>query len=274
MIADYSQKKITYNSLPTTTINAVIIEDQIKGLLYLKKTLNKHCPQVKIVAELQSIKEALDFFNSTTIDIELAFLDIQLPDGNIFQFLDQLGDIPFHIIFTTAYDEYAVQAFRYSALDFLLKPINPEDLVMTVDKLIDTEPKEIGTHLEMFKQHFKHPNVFEKFIINGMDGMHFINFKDITRCQGNDNYTYFYLRDGSKIVVAKTLRDFEDLLKDAYFYRIHKSHLINLNYMKRYVNGIVIMDDSSKIEVARRRRKLFMEQIKSLNERFHRAERG
>lgn len=273
MITEYSDKKTNPNFAPVSTINAVIIEDEKKGLLYLKNILEKHCPQVKIVAELQSIKEGLDYLNHTEIEIELAFLDIQFPDGNIFQLLDQLEDIPFHIIFTTAYNEYAVQAFRYSALDYLLKPINPEDLVETVDKLINSEPKEIGPHLEMFEQHYNHPNVFEKFIINGMDGMHFINFRDITRCQGNDNYTYFYLRDGTKIVVAKTLGDFEDLLKGAYFYRIHKSHLINLNYMKRYANGVVIMDDTVEIEVARRRRKLFMDRIKALNDRF-RGERG
>ena len=249
-------------------LRALIIEDEKKGLEYLIKILTKHCPQVEIVAQIGSIEEGLAFFETQAHTIDLAFLDIQLPDGNVFQLLDSLEDIDFHVIFTTAYNEYAVTAFRYSAIDYLLKPIIPEDLAATVHKLSARPPQNTKQQLTVFEEHYSNPNVFEKFIINGMDGMHFVNFKDIIRCQGNDNYSDFYLQDGTKIVVARTLGDYETLLKKAHFYRVHKSHLINLNYMNRYSDGYILMEDGSKIEVSRRRRKAFLARVKKLNERF------
>jgi len=251
-------------------LKALIIEDEKQGMETLVGIIKRYCPQIEIVAQLVSVEEGLAFFANRNAKIDLAFFDIHLKNETIFQLIDQLKKIDFNIIFTTAHEQYAVDAFKYSALDYLLKPIDPERLEKTVSKIAAT-PKSrevIENQIEVFDQYYNNPNTFAKFIINGMDGMHFVNVRDIVRCQGNDNYTTFYLKDKSKVVVAKTLSEYQGLLERAHFYRVHKSHLINLNFMTIFSGTEITMEDGLKIPVSRRRKKAFTDKIKALNQRF------
>ncbi|MEL6924336.1 MAG: LytTR family DNA-binding domain-containing protein [Bacteroidota bacterium] len=265
------RRTTTLEKTTATKLRALIIEDEKHGLEALTGILAEHCPQLEVVATLSSVAEGLAFFESG-VKIDLAFFDIHLRNETIFQLIDQLKEIDFNIIFTTAHDQYAVDAFRYSALDYLLKPIDPERLSLTINKLnkVPRPQKAVESQLEVFGQYYKNPNAFEKFTINGMDGMHFVNLRDIVRCQGNDNYTTFYLRDKTKVVVAKTLSDYQGPLERAHFYRVHKSHLINLNYMTMFSGTHIKMDDGrdTVVPVSRRRKKAFLEKIKALNQQL------
>ena len=253
---------------PSATLNAIIIEDEHNSMLFIQHLLNKNYPQINIIAKLTTLKDSLDFINNNKLTIDIAFLDIMMPEGTIFQMLDQLERIPFHIIFTTAHDTFAVQAFRYSALDYLLKPINPEDLIKTVDKLLHSKPQFITEQIEVFNEHYQHPNDFDKFILKDAKGIYSVNIKELIRCHGENNYTRFFFKDGSIIFVCQTLKTYEMLLKKLHFYRIHRSYMINTNYLKQYVDGYVILEDGTKLIVAKRRRAAFKDYLNSLNNRF------
>ncbi len=254
-------------------IKAVIVEDEVFGMENLKNMLREHCPEIEVVGEAKNNKEALSLFSKSKNLPDVAFLDINLEDGNVFQTLKQLnGDADFDIIFITAFDEYAIEAFKYSAIGYVLKPIDPDELKKAVKKIQAGDSNKIKERMEVFEQRYhpnNHPNAFEKMSISALDGIYFINIKDIIRCEAEDNYTHIFLRSGEKITASKTIKSYEELLSGVNFYRVHKSHLINLNYMRKFVKGdggYLIMDDSKKIEVSRRRRAAFMLKINELQD--------
>lgn len=250
-------------------IKALIIEDELKGLNNLKNHLTKYCPDVKVIAEAKSLEQGRAILNNPAIKPDVAFLDISLPDGLVFQLLNDLDEISFEIIFVTAFEKYAVQACQYSSIGYIIKPIDPDDLKEAVNRIKSANAKEIGKRFELFKKQYNNPNAFEKMSISALDGIYFLNIRDIIRCEAEDNYTHIHLRDGEKITASKTIKAYEDLLSGVNFYRVHKSHLINLNFMRKFIKGdggYLIMDDGKKIDVSRRRRPAFMEQMRRLQE--------
>ncbi len=254
-------------------IKAIIVEDEVNGLDNLKNMLNQHCPDVTLIGEARNNKEAVSLLRNKEIKPDVAFLDISLPDGLVFQMLKELnGDAKFDIIFITAFDQYAVEAFKYSAIGYILKPIDPDQLKQAVSKIQPGNSNQINERMEIFEQRYfpnNHPNAFEKMSISALDGIYFINIKDIIRCEAEDNYTHIHLKTGEKITASKTIKSYEELLSGVNFYRVHKSHLINLNYMRKFVKGdggYLIMDDNKKIEVSRRRRPAFMLRINELQD--------
>ena len=250
-------------------IKAVIIEDEINGLNNLKNLLSKYCEEVSLIGEAGNIEEGLALLGGLDTSPDVAFLDINLPDGLVFQLLNQLSQIDFDIIFVTAYEKFAVKACQYSSIGFIIKPIDPDLLQEAVNRIRMGAGNKIAQRLDVFTQHYNNPNAFEKMSISALDGIYFINIKDIIRCEAEDNYTHIHLKNGSKITASKTIKAYEDLLSGVNFYRVHKSHLINLNYMRKFVKGdggYLVMDDGMKIEVSRRRRPAFMEQMRRLQE--------
>jgi len=251
---------------------AIIIEDEEQGLNNLKNMLAEHCSDISIVGEAVSVETGTKLLKSTQSDLDVAFLDISLPDGLVFQVLNDLDKINFEIIFVTAFEEYAVRACQYSSIGYILKPIDIDDLKEAVNRIAVSKGRhnQMTEKLEVFNQHyFNKPNPFKKISISALDGIYFINIQDIIRCEAEDNYTHIHLSNGDKITASKTIKAYEDLLSAVNFYRVHKSHLINLNYMKKFVKGdggYLVMDDSKKIEVSRRRRPAFMEQMRRLQE--------
>lgn len=251
---------------------AIIIEDEEQGLNNLKNMLAEHCTDISIVGEAVDVVSGTKLLKNVQSDLDVAFLDISLPDGLVFQVLNDIDKINFEIIFVTAFEEYAVRACQYSSIGYILKPIDIDDLKEAVNRIAVSKGRhnQMTEKLEVFNQHyFNKPNPFKKISISALDGIYFINIQDIIRCEAEDNYTHIHLSNGDKITASKTIKAYEDLLSAVNFYRVHKSHLINLNYMKKFVKGdggYLVMDDSKKIEVSRRRRPAFMEQMRRLQE--------
>ncbi len=251
-------------------IKAFIIEDEISGLNNLKNLLSTHCEDVKVIADARNIKEGVKVLNNPALKPDVAFLDISLPDGLVFNMLNDFAEkIDFDIIFVTAFEKYAIKACQYSSIGYIVKPIDPDELKEAVSRITPGKNNKIRKRVNLFAQHYNNPNAFEKMSISALDGIYFINIRDIVRCEAEDNYTHIHLKDGDKITASKTIKAYEELLSGVNFYRVHKSHLINLNYMRKFVKGdggYLIMDDEKKIEVSRRRRPAFMEQMRRLQE--------
>ena len=244
---------------------AIIVEDEARGMNNLKAMLKDHCPDVKIIGEARSNYEGQQLLARKDIKPDVAFLDINLPDGPVFNLLNQVrGGIDFDIIFVTAYEEYAIQACRYSSIGYITKPLDSYDLKDAVGRIKTGSSNKIEERLDLFRQQYNHPNAFEKISIFADDGIYFIKMSDIVRCEAESNYTHIYLHGGKHILSSKTLGYYETMLKRFNFYRVHKQHIVNLNFMTKFVKGdggYLLMDDGSKVEVSRRRRRDFIAHI-------------
>jgi two-component system LytT family response regulator len=248
-------------------IKAIIVDDELGARESLSKMVEKNCKQIEIVAKADSMKAAYDTI--TALNPDLVFLDIEMPNGNAFDLLEKFKQINFNIIFTTAYDHYAIKAIKFSAVDYLLKPIDPEELVTAVERL----ESKLGQKTELDKQfktllsNVRPENKLKKVGIPDGDGLVFINLSDIIRCDSDGNYTYFILTSGKKIIASRTLGEYENLFSDESFFRVHRSHLINLEHVKKYIKGeggYVIMSDNSQVEVSRRNKNDFLEKLSHL----------
>ena len=252
-------------------IKAIIVEDEQLGLNNLKNMLASHCPDVEVIGEAMSVEEGLRLMRNESIKPDVAFLDISLPDGLVFQLLNQIRPIKFDVIFVTAYQEYAIKACEYSSIGYVLKPIDPDMLKEALARIRPKEKEDADKRLEIFNNYYNNPNAFTKMSISALDGIYFVNIRDIVRFEAEDNYTHIFLQTGERITASKTIKSYEDLLAPFNFYRVHKRHVINLNYMRKFVKGdggYLVMDDDIKIEVSRRRRPAFMEQLKRLQNVF------
>ncbi len=248
-------------------LRAVIIDDEKGGRDTLANFLKLYCEDVELIGEADGVETGLSLIRGLKDPLDIVFLDIQLKDGLSFQILDQLDNIDFEVVFATAYNQFAIKAFNYSAVGYLLKPIDPEELKAAVERTQNGRSPQMKKRLEVLSNHFNNPNTFEKMSISAVDGIYFINIKDIMRCEGEDNYTHIYMIGGEKITVSKTIKEYEKLLTPVNFYRVHKSHVVNLNFITKFVKGeggYLIMDDGKMIEVSRRRRAAFMEQLRKL----------
>ena len=250
-------------------LNAVIIEDERNGLINLKHLLAEHCEDVEVIGDADGVESGLALFNRDDIKPDVAFLDINLQDGKVFQLLNQLQEIAFDVIFVTAYDQFAMNACEYSSIGYILKPIDPDKLVEVVSRVRPRRQGRTEERLQVMQQFASHPNSFEKMSIAALDGIHFIKIRDIVRFEAEDNFTHIFIQGGSRSTASKTIKAYEDMLVPFNFYRVHERHVINMNYMKKFVKGdggYLIMDDDVKIEVSRRRRPAFMTQLRVLQD--------
>jgi two-component system LytT family response regulator len=242
-------------------IRAVIIDDELESRNTVNNILTQYCEYVSIVGQAEGVGTGRELILSK--QPELVFLDIQMADGTGFDLLEQIPRVDFRVIFVTAYDQYALKAIKYSALDYILKPIDPQQLIDAVNKFKVLESN-FHVMAEQIKTLFGFKSGFEKIALPTSDGLRFVKVDNIIRCESDSNYTNFYLKTGEKILVTKTLKEFEEILTDIHFVRIHQSHLINLNFVERYIKGdggSVIMSDGSEVEVSRRRKDLFLEKM-------------
>ena len=247
-------------------IKSIIVEDEVRGLTNLKAMLRQHCPQVSIEGEAGTLEDAEILVGSLKGQIDLAFLDINLPDGQIFELLDKLRPLSFNVIFVTAFDQYAIKAFEYASIGYILKPIDPHALAAAVERIKPQDAERLDERLEMVQQNLG-ANRFDKITISAIDGLYFLALTDILRIEADDNYSHIYTTEGQRFTVSKTIKYYEDLLRGDNFFRVHKSHIINLNYMTKFVKGdggYVVMNDEKEIVVSRRRRPAFMERMRTL----------
>ncbi len=249
-------------------IKVLIVDDERKCREVLSNLLDKFFDNVKIVDMVDSVEGALSAVSHHHPD--LVFLDIEMPNGDGFEFLDRCKDIDFEIIFVTAYDQYAIKAFEFSAIDYLLKPINLVKLKEAIDKFQDRsefaiEKQKFEVLLENLKDQSK--NVNGKIGLPTTTGILFVNVSDIIRCKSFDHYTHFYTKDGQEIVVSKILKDYDTLLSSHGFFRVHQSHLINLQQISKYIKvdgSYVEMADGSTIPIAKRKREIFNRAIENM----------
>ncbi|MBO9566523.1 MAG: response regulator transcription factor [Niastella sp.] len=245
-------------------INTLIIDDELHCSDRLQHLLKTYCPQLHLLKVCEDIDTAENAIR--TLHPQLVFLDIQLQQATAFDLLQRIGDVHFDIIFTTAYEKYAIQAFRYSAIDYLLKPIEHHLLQEAVSKLTSKiSNEEWKQKLDILFQYWDHRQQPSRICLSTANGLFFFEVTDIIRCEADSNYTTIYSRETRPLTVAKPLKELEAMLPHTIFYRAHQSHLINLSHIKRYQKGIVHMSDDSKIEVATRRREDFQRALTDLS---------
>ncbi|MEP7166012.1 MAG: LytTR family DNA-binding domain-containing protein [Ferruginibacter sp.] len=241
-------------------ITAIIIDDEIRGREVLRKKLEIYCPQVNVVAEAADGLEALSEIEKHKP--QLIFLDIEMPKMNGFEMLSAIKEKKFHIIFTTAYDQYAIKAIKYAAFDYLLKPVDIEELKTAVDKINSKENDQTSLQVEMLRENMQQPKrQLNKLAIPTIDSLLFYDINDIVHLEANRNYTYIYFTNQPKILASKTLKDFEELLPSDIFFRAHHSYLVNLNYIKKYVKGDgghIEMQNGMIVDVSRKKKEEFL----------------
>ena len=248
-------------------IKCLIIDDEQHCIDSLSGLIQKKFSHVlQVAAAVQSVAEGLRALREH--QPQLVFLDVHIGEETGFDFLRQLPHRNLDIIFTTAYEKYAVQAFRFSATDYLLKPVDEDELATAVEKVKNTRtPAEMNRKFETLLENIDQLKQYtppKKIIVPTVNGFELIPVIDILRCQSDINYTTIYMKDRQKLVVAKTLKEFEEMLEDYNFFRIHNSHLVNLAYIKSYnkgKGGSVIMTDNTEIEVSTRRKEDFLKKL-------------
>ena len=238
-------------------MRTIIIDDEEKARKTIFNYLSMYCKSVEVVAQADNVENGYKAITSNSPDLVL--LDINMPDGTGFDLLKKFDHIPFKLIFITAYEEYAIKAFKFSALDYLLKPINPQDLIAAIEKariVIDNEAFEL--RYKAFLSNFDNKTKTDKkLVLKTSESIYLLEIKDIIRCEADGGYTTFFVNDGRKIVVSKNLKEFEDILTEFEFFRPHHSHLVNLNYMLSFEKrdgGHIVMKDKSEVPVSTRKK--------------------
>lgn len=252
-------------------ITAILVDDDSNLREGMKALLNRYAPEIRILGEAENVADAVSVIDE--INPQVVFLDIQLADGTGFDILEKLteknGKIASQVVFITAHEQYAIKAFRFSALDFLLKPVDPEELQKVIEKIKNTVKKnDTFSHIDLLLENIrKKVDNFKRIALSTSDGIHLFDVSDIIRCESTDNYTTFHIKNSKPILISKTLKEYEELLSEQGFERIHQSHLINLAYLKSYIKkdgGYVIMSDNSNLPVSQRKKDRLQELIKNL----------
>jgi two-component system, LytTR family, response regulator len=249
-------------------LHAILIDDEPNAVGLLALRLAQHCPQVVVVATCtNSLKGAQAILDHRP---DLVFLDIEMPQMNGFQLLEAVAGVPFSLVFVTAYDKFALKAFRYSAVDYLLKPIDTQELVQAVERVEksrQTAPEQIE-HLktQLSQRHAPGlaPVLPDRIALPYQNGVAFVHLKDILYCESDDSYTKFFLLDGQHYLATKSMREIQDLLEERDFLRVHRQYLINLNHIKKFVKGegnYVIMTNQQSIPVSRAQKDRLMERF-------------
>lgn len=230
-------------------LKSIIVEDEETSRDILKNYLKKYCPNVDVLGEAANVDEALLLIRNN--DLDLVFLDVEMPYGNAFDLLDKVDDIDFETVFVTAYNHYAIEALNAHASYYLMKPISIDELIKAVDYVTEIKTKEEALQDQVLVP--KTSSVNGKITIPQQDGFEVLNTADILYCKADDNYTEIYLNTDKKKLVSKTLKYFEDALSDSSFARVHKSYLVNVNEVTKYVKGkggSVILSNGKQIMVS------------------------
>ncbi|OFY87118.1 MAG: hypothetical protein A3F72_16560 [Bacteroidetes bacterium RIFCSPLOWO2_12_FULL_35_15] len=247
-------------------LNAIIVDDEKNGRALLMLLLKENCPNVNVLDTAGSAAKALDLINKLNPD--LVFLDIEMPGGSGFDLLSKIESPDFSVIFVTAYDKYAVKAFKFSAIDYLLKPIDEEELIRAVNEA-EKHKKEnsFPSIVALNKNYNTLRSESGKLALTTQTGLVFIEIKELIRCEAAGKYTNCYLANHTKIMVSKNLKEFEDFLSEHNFIRIHHSHLVNMEYIKQYYSGrggYVLMSDGSTVDVSQRKKEEFLKRLNKI----------
>jgi two-component system LytT family response regulator len=247
-------------------IQALIIDDELHSRELLSGYLIKYCPDIQVMDNAGSVEEAYE--KILNIKPQLIFLDIALLNKNAFELLEKFREINFEIIFVTAYNDFAIKAIKFSAVDYLLKPIDIEQLVNAVQKALEhIEDKQTIRHFKFLSENIRQKDPIRKIALPTLEGFIFVEIDSIIRCEADGSYTKFFFHARKPILVSKGLKEYEELLEGHHFTRVHHSHLINLKHVSEYHKGKsshILMDDQSTVEVSVRKRDEFLEQLEKL----------
>lgn len=247
-------------------IKAVIIDDEQHSIDTLKWKLNNYCPDVEVQATFDSPVEGVGYLKKSPPD--LLFLDIEMPMLNGFDVLEELGrDLSFDIIFTTAYDNFGIQAVKFSALDYLLKPVQNKELKDAIDKHLKKSTNRISTEqidVLLNNVQAEKKGKVGKIALASKESIEFVDAQEIICCEANSNYTNVYMAEGRKRVISRTLKEFEDMLSSHQFFRPHNSFLVNLNRVREFIRGdggFLVMENKMKIPVSKNRREELLDRL-------------
>ncbi|MFK7953471.1 MAG: LytR/AlgR family response regulator transcription factor [Ekhidna sp.] len=241
-------------------MKVALIDDESPMRDNMKALLHKHVPEAQVIGEAEGVVEGLELLSS--INPEVLFLDVEMKDGTGFDLISRYGKPDFQVVFVTGHDKYAIKAFKYSAIDYLLKPVDPLELKSAVEKVVRTTAIEQEQLITNFLDNNNKEAQDRNIVLKDADSVYLIAIKEIIRCQSDNNYTIFFLEDGRKLMVSRTLKEYERLFDDQPFFRTHQSHLINLSFFSKYEKregGVVSMKDGSKIPVATRKKDVLLE---------------
>ncbi|WPU92230.1 LytTR family DNA-binding domain-containing protein [Mucilaginibacter sabulilitoris] len=238
-------------------IKTIIIDDEQHCIDTLSIQLQEYCPDIKLTGTFRSGKAGLDAIE--TLKPDLIFTDIEMPQMNGFQMLEKVKNINFSVIFTTSFDQYAIRAIKFSALDYLLKPVDPKELIASVHKVKLQVNRPPAAQFDLLFKRFQHnPNSFNKIAIPTSHGFELIAVAEIIYCEADDNYTLLFLKDKRKITATRTFKEVEEQLNEfSHFERVHHSFMVNMNEINRYVRGeggYLVMSDGSVVNVSRSRK--------------------
>lgn len=244
-------------------LNAIIVDDEPHCCKTLDSLLKRYCPEVSVIATCANGVDALKAVQA--LNPNLVFLDVEMPKMNGFEMLEQLQEINFHLIFVTSYDAYALKAIRFSAIDYLLKPVDREELQTAVQKVIKRMQAPLPEQLKIILEKIQHPaSTSNKIALPTMQGLQMIAVESIVVCEADDNYTTLILKNNKKIVVSCTLKVIEELLEDDSFIRVHRSFVVNLNEVEKYVKGdggYLVMSDGSEILISRNKKEELLKNL-------------
>lgn len=240
----------------------LILDDDKQIRILLEHLISKNIPELEIVGMAESVGSSIEMIEKTKPD--LVFMDIGFPDGDGFSIIDKTNHMDYEVIFITSHDQFAMKAFEYSAIHYLKKPIQPKEVFDAVDRYVSTHSDdEVSLKITKIKDALIQDE--PKLIIPSSEGLHIVKINNIVRCEASDVYTLFFMENGKKLIASKSLNNYEKLLSDINFIRIHSKHLINLRYLIQYVKGkggYVIMENGNEVEVSVRKKMDFMNKLK------------
>lgn len=251
------------NGMTQGALPVVLVDDEKDARKVLRSFISDYCPNLEIAGEASNVFDGFRIIRE--LNPKLVFLDIQLTDGTGFDLLDKFSQTNFQVIFTTAFDQFAVKAFKYLAVDYLLKPVDPEEFVAAVDRVENQYSQQGLSQLLKIMQQPQPDMVFEKIALPSAEGLTMMKVKDILRLESDGGYTTFFSIQGEKAMVTRSIGEFEDILPSPSFFRVHVSHLINVGLVKKYVRedgGYILMEDGSRLPIARRRKDEFLAMLR------------
>ena len=244
-------------------LKAIIIDDEPFCCEILAAMLETDCPEVEINSVCNNAKDAMTAIRQHSPD--LVFLDVEMPRMNGFEMLEQLPAINFHLIFTTSYDQYALKAIRFSAIDYLLKPIDREELKNAVQKVKERIQIPLPQQLEILMQKIKQPShPVNKVALPTIEGLQMIPVDTIISCESDDNYTILQLKSKKRMLVTRSLKDMEEILEQHSFIRVHRSYIVNLNEIEKYIKGdggYLVMSDGASVDVAKNKKEVLLKRL-------------
>ncbi len=249
-------------------LRTVIIDDEVHARETLARLVHIHCPQVKLVGAAGGVAEGLKIIRE--LHPQLVLLDIRMDDGTGFDLLRLCDYIDFKVIFITAYEKYAIQAFHFAAVDFLLKPVNPEELTEAVKRAETLVQDHYATQLQALEENLRTDiRQKKKIVLKTLENIYLVEIQNITYCESDGCYTFVHMVAGEKIMISRTLREYDEMLSDNGFYRVHKSYLINLSHISRFEKqegGYIVLTNGSKVPVSSRKREELLRLFEKLND--------